>query len=341
MNKLNILITSSGRRSYIVKYFKQAIGDNGEIHASNSYWSPALEVADKAVITPLIYDDKYIEFLLDYCLKNNIIAIISLFDIDLPILAKNKNIFEKKGIKVLVSDYKVTQICNDKWETFKFLNEHEIMTPNTFISIESVLKKISDGIIKFPLILKPRWGMGSIGIYQADNIKELRVFYNKVKERIRNTYLKYESSIDLNNSVIIQEKIHGQEYGLNVINNLNKEYVTTLVQKKIAMRAGETDRAITENNHKLRKLGEKIAIFLKHILNLDVDCFLTNKMEAIVLEMNCRIGGLYPFSHLAGANLPLAIIKWIKGESKIDNLLKVNYGIEGVKDIVPTILKKI
>ncbi|MHA1342225.1 MAG: ATP-grasp domain-containing protein, partial [Promethearchaeota archaeon] len=227
MNKLNILITSSGRRTYIVKYFKQAIGDNGEIHASNSYWSPALEVADKAVITPLIYDDKYIEFLLDYCLKNNIIAIISLFDIDLPILAKNKNIFEKKGIKVLVSDYKVTQICNDKWETFKFLNEHEIMTPNTFISIESVLKKISDGIVKFPLILKPRWGMGSIGIYQADNIKELRVFYNKVKERIRNTYLKYESSIDLNNSVIIQEKIHGQEYGLNVINNLNKEYVTT------------------------------------------------------------------------------------------------------------------
>ena len=29
---MNILLTSVGRRSYLVKYFKEAVGQNGEIH---------------------------------------------------------------------------------------------------------------------------------------------------------------------------------------------------------------------------------------------------------------------------------------------------------------------
>lgn len=36
--------------------------------------------------------------------------------------------------------------------------------------------------IEFPVIVKPRWGMGSIGVYVADNIEELNVFYEKSRE---------------------------------------------------------------------------------------------------------------------------------------------------------------
>ena len=34
--KLNILLTSVGRRGYLVKYFKDALGDNGKVYAANS-----------------------------------------------------------------------------------------------------------------------------------------------------------------------------------------------------------------------------------------------------------------------------------------------------------------
>lgn len=94
---MNILLTSAGRRTYMIQYFKKALKGLGLVHASNSVFTYTLSQADKYVITPQIYDDGYIEFLLAYCRKENVSAIISLFDIDLPILAKNKKHLQKMG----------------------------------------------------------------------------------------------------------------------------------------------------------------------------------------------------------------------------------------------------
>ena len=50
-----------------------------------------------------------------------------------------------------------------------------------------------------------------------------------------------------------------------------------------------------------------------HIGNLDVDLFITEH-KIYLLEMNARLGGGYPFSHLAGIHFPKALIKWAEGE---------------------------
>ena len=73
--KLHILLTSVGRRGYLVKYFKDALGDEGKIYAANSIKCSAFVYADQTVITPLIYDEKDIKFLKDYCIYNNTILL--------------------------------------------------------------------------------------------------------------------------------------------------------------------------------------------------------------------------------------------------------------------------
>ena len=331
---MNILLTSVGRRSYMISYFKEALKGSGLVHAANSIETYAMSVANKAVITPLIYDDSYIDFLVSYCTENDIEAIISLFDVDLPILAKSREKFENYGIAVVVSSPEITQICNDKWLTYNFLKENEIDTPKSFISIKECMKALESKSIQFPLMIKPRWGMGSIGIFQADNLNELEVLCQKTKDQIFNSYLKYESLIDGERSIIIQEKLFGNEFGIDVFNDLEGNFLTCIPKIKLAMRAGETDSAEVIYDEKLSNLGEKIANKLKHIANLDVDCF--KKGDAYsVLEMNCRFGGQYPFSHLAGANFPKAIIQMLKHEIVEKENLNVRVGTKGFKDILP------
>lgn len=331
---MNILLSSAGRRTYLVEYFKKALNGKGKVFAANSQFSPALPVADDYVLTPLIYDDNYIPFLVDYVKRNQIDVIIPLFDIDLPILAQSKAKFAEIGVEVIVSDYRITQICNDKWESFKFLEENGFNSPKTFISLDKVKKQLEKDFIDFPLIVKPRWGMGSIGIYKAENLIELEVFYKKVKTEIESSYLQFESKEKINQSVLIQQYIKGQEYGLDIFNDLNGSHLKTFVKKKTAMRSGETDSAITKNDKVLQLLGEKLSQKLKHIGNLDSDWFRT-KDEVFILEMNCRFGGGYPFTHLAGANLPRVLIDLIQSNSFNMEDLNIEYELEMMKDIKP------
>ena len=337
MNKTNntkILLTSVGRRTYMVKWFKEALDGHGEVHVVNSNaLTPAFSVADKATVTPIIYSNDYIPFLLNYCKENSINIIIPLFDIDIPVLAASKNDFEKIGCLVLIPEEEIAKTCNDKYLSYKLLNNLEIYTPRSYIALNKAINDINKTLLKFPLIVKPRWGMGSIGILEIDNIEDLKFGYNFVKNKIKNSYLKYESLANIDNSVLIQEKISGEEYGLDIINDLQGDYINVVVKKKISMRAGETDIAqIMNTNSSFLNLAQLISSHTRHPGNLDMDVIKSSE-KLYVLEMNPRFGGGYPFSHMAGVNLPKAIIAWYNNMSIDKNTLTIKNHSTYMKDI--------
>lgn len=310
---MNILITSAGRRTYMVDYFRDALSGKGKVFAANSEMTYALKKADGYVLTPGIYDTSYIDFLLTYCKENEISALISLFDIDLPVLSKNRHLFADIGVRLLVSDYAFISICNDKLQSYEFIKNHGFEAPATFISLETTKEALKTGKIQYPLIVKPRWGMGSIGIYEAEDEEELDLFYKKTKNAILKSYLKYESQDFIDESIIIQEKILGEEWGLDIFNDLSGEFLACVPKRKIAMRAGETDVARTSMNGQLLSFGQDISKVTRHIGNLDMDFFIKDDIFYI-LEFNCRFGGQYPFSHVAGVDFPKALIKMLRDE---------------------------
>ena len=330
--KYNILLTSAGRRSYLVDYFKEALGDEGLVHAANSEECTALLTADRAVLTPLIYDKEYIPFLLKYCKENQISLLISLFDIDLPVLAAHRKAFSDAGVELAVSDEETVRIYNDKWDTCQFLRRNHLPVPRTFLSLQDAERAAEKGEVSWPLMVKPRWGMGSLSIFQADDREELEVFYRKALSEIRTSYLRYEACQDEEECILIQEKLEGVEYGLDVINDLNGNYCNTIPKRKKAMRSGETDSAETVDSKELKKLGETVSHLLRHRGNLDMDVFQSGGMYYI-LEMNARFGGGYPFSHAAGVNLPKAIISWAQGREADPEWLKARAGVWAMKDI--------
>lgn len=329
---MNILLTSVGRRSYIVQYFKEVLGEDGKVFVCNSDPnSVAFLNADEAIVSPLVYDDSYIPFLIDYCKNNDISIVISLFDIDVMILAQNKSLIEKNGIKVVVSDAQFVNICNDKWKSYLFLHEKGFKTPQTYISYEEVIRKIDSKEIMYPIVVKPRFGCGSIGVVKAYNEVELYSSFRRVSRIINQSYLKYESCKE-DNVVVFQEMIDGEEYGVDIINDLHSVNRAVLIKKKIAMRSGETDIAVTVDDLDIYMELKRLGSITKHVGNLDCDVF-EQDGDIYVIDMNARIGGGYPFSHIAGANLPKAIVEWCSGRDVDDKMFKVEVGVTGYKNI--------
>jgi carbamoyl-phosphate synthase large subunit len=320
---MNILFTCAGRRNYLINYFKTALKGEGKIFAADMQLSaPAMVDADVSIQVPSIYDEKYIDSLIDIIKSNRITAVISLNDLELPVLSLNRTMIENAGAKLLVSDEHVIDISFDKKKTADFIQLIDLKTPDTFISLKEVLEKIEKGELKFPLVVKPRWGSASIGIDFPQDMEELKLSYQLQKKRLKDTILSKASEKNRDEAILIQEKIPGKEFGLDILNDFNGNYVGTFVREKLSMRAGETDKAISVIDNRFEKLGKLIGENLKHIGNLDCDIFDFNG-ELYVLELNPRFGGGYPFSHEAGINTTAIYIEWLKGNNDISKY--INY----------------
>ena len=293
---MNILITSAGTRGYLIRYFKGALKEKGKIFAADcSKYAPALYNADNYFIVSPASDKNYIDELFNICLENDVKGVISLNDIELPVLALYKSKFMEKGIQLVVSGPETVDVCYDKYKTFKFLKENKFPFPKTFLSLNEVLREIKSKTIKFPLLIKPRKGSAGIGIKEVFNIKELQNGFNE-KENL-----------------IIQEFIQGVQYGIDVFCNSGLVPVSIYAKKVIRIRAGIADKEVTVYDAKMidyiRNLIGKLGLYGPGDIDL-----IKRGDEYVVLEINPRFGGGYPLAHAAGAEFPKKIIRLINGD---------------------------
>ena len=323
MKKINILFTCAGRRNYLINYFKEALKGEGQIIAADEQMNaPAMIDADIAIKVSNIYSDNYVNEIVEIVKKHSVTAIISLNDLELPALSRNKSLFEQHGAKVLISNSNIISIGFDKWKTYQFLKDLNLNTPKTYIKLDKALEDIENGSLKFPLVLKPRWGSASAGLYYLESIKELKLSYKLQKIKLKHPILCNANKKDLKNNILIQEKLEGKEYGMDIVNDFNGNYYGSFAREKLAMRSGETDKALSIKDERFEKLGKKISQNLKHVGSIDCDLFVVDN-KLYLLEINPRFGGGYPFSHEAGINLAAIYIAWLKGEDS-ENLAQYN-----------------
>lgn len=313
---MNILLTSAGRRNYLVKYFRKALKDyGGKIYCTDaSTDAPIIQEADKTFIVPRVDNPTYFDALLKICEDYEIKIVFSLNDIEIPLLAKQRERFLEKGVIPVVSQYEIIDLCRDKFKYNNMLKQCNLNTPKTYSTLESVQEALNNNQIGFPLIIKPRWGTASIGVEVVYDEYELELAFHFLKRKLARTILSEVSKQDFEHSILIQEKLEGAHYSVDIINDLNGRYVTTLVKEVISMRAGDIDKAKTVENLKIAEIGRKIGQYLNHIgiINLDVIC---KGSEGYVIDMNARFGGGYAFTHEAGANIPQAFIDWAQDKT--------------------------
>jgi len=330
---MNVLLTSVGRRTYLVEYFQEALRGRGKVIVANTTFDASgMLVADAACLLPPPTNPAYIDEVLNICAAHDVGLVLSLHDWEAPFLAACADRFHSCGILLAVSRPDVIELCLSKFKTYEFAKRHALATPTTVTSLAAAIESLKSGELKFPLIVKPCRGQGSIGLNVAENESELEFYVGRclrVCAQIPSNKLLHQ---DGDEAILIQEHLTGIEYGLDVLNDFEGRFVCCLVKRKFALRAGETDVAETVRSPVLEKLGRRIGELVGHVGMLDVDVIMVRDMPYL-LELNPRIGGHYLFSHAAGANIPAAMIAMALGEQPKKEWLRVQPGVKCFKGI--------
>jgi carbamoyl-phosphate synthase large subunit len=207
---MNVMLTCAGRRNYSVEIFKEAVGDRSCVFACDSSAdAPALQKADKASIVPRVDQEDYIDTLLAICDDHQIGLLIPTFEPGLLLLAMNRARFLAIGTLPLVSSPEITATCFDKLATYNFLSNCGLLATQTFDSLTAARTAVSRGDIAFPLVVKPRWGVSSIGMQFPEDDEELELSYHLTKKQIERSFLAEISATESQRSILIQERLQG------------------------------------------------------------------------------------------------------------------------------------
>lgn len=311
---MNILILSAGTRNKIVQYFVKTLNGAGKVVATDmSNWAPAIYEADKYYLVPKMTAPEYLDVVLDICKKEEITGVLSLIDPELSLLAENKEKFEAIGTTVIGSSYALCEMSLDKFQMYNWLTEHGYKRAKSYMDKEAFFADVDAGLITYPVFVKPARGSASVSISKVYDRETVELLFAH------------------EDGLMIQEFLDGQEIGADVyIDMVSHEVVSIFTKKKLKMRAGETDKAVSFKDEKLFALIERFAKDAGYNGQIDVDIFDVNG-EYYISEVNPRFGGGYPHAFESGVDHMKLILNNLNGKANEPSIGKYDDGVYMMK----------
>ena len=311
---MNFLILAAGTRNKVVQYFKKTFNETGTVVATDaSELSPAIYDADKYYIVPPITEPGYVELILDICKKEKIDGVLSLIDPELSLLAENEERFKEIGTTVVGSSYELCEMALDKFQMYHWLMDHSYNCARSWMDKTEFYAELDRGTVSFPVFVKPARGSASISISKVYDRETVDLLFAHEK------------------GLMVQEFLNGQEIGADVyIDMISGEVVSIFTKKKLKMRAGETDKAVSFKDPELFALIEKFVLEAGYRGQIDIDIFDIYGMYYIS-EVNPRFGGGYPHAYEAGCDHMRLILNNLEGKANSKNIGAYDEGIYMMK----------
>lgn len=310
----NILILSCGTRNKVVQYFRKTFNGRGTVVCTDcSNVAPALYEADKHYIVPRMNEPGYLDVILDICKKEKISGVLSLIDPELSLLAENAGKFAEVGATVIGSSYELCEMSLDKMDMYRWLSKHGYNCAKSYMDKDEFYRDVEAGIITYPVFVKPAKGSASVAISKVYDKETLELLFAH------------------STGLMIQEFLNGQEIGADVyIDMLSGEIVSIFTKKKLVMRAGETDKAVSFKDDKLFALIERFVKEAGYSGQIDIDIFEVNG-EYYISEVNPRFGGGYPHAYECECNHMSLILNNLNGKTNVKNIGSYDDGVYMMK----------
>lgn len=291
---MNVLLLSVGTRNGLVHCFRDALSGGAVIAADADGFSPALYAADRRYIVPPITDPDYLDCVLAICEREQVAGVLSLIDPEQSVIAANAERFSRFGVKVIGSSPELCDLAYDKRRMYRWLSERGYRCARFWTDAESFFLSLAAGEIAFPVFIKPVRGSASADAAPAD--RETAEFW-----------------LSRRNDLLIQEYLPGREIGVDAyVDLISGETVSVFAKRKIRMRAGETDKAVSFQDARLFALVERFLSETGFRGPVDLDLFAVDGAYYIC-DVNPRFGGGYLHAHGCGCDHVRMIVENLRG----------------------------
>jgi len=304
---MNVLLTSAGRRTALLRYFQSAVSErNGTVWVGDlDPLAPSLQATDQNIVLPPVSSDEYVDVLFDHVVKHDIDLVVPLIDPDVLALGRSRSRFERAGCQLLTSAAPLLDLAHDKWETIQHFSEKGFRTPSSWLPEDSDRTEWPD-----PVFVKPRCGSASEGTQRVGraNVSAIAATLN---------------------SPLLQEVIEAPEVTVDALFDFTGRLLHYVPRLRIRTIGGESVQGRTVHE---TALNSWLYELLQEIGDLGargpitVQAFCTEP-DPTLSEINPRFGGGFPLTHAAGGHYPAWILQMCAGAPPSPRLHEYTVGL--------------
>lgn len=328
---MKIAIASAGRRAHYLQWFREAMHKqdiDGEVIALEFRPNSAsFGLADRAVPMPAYNSVEYPGAVRAWCEKERPDLFISLNDYELQILSAGlADDLRQLGCIVPVLKESAQAVVADKYRMAEHLAHNGIPTPRTWLGSEAAEATSPTG----NYAIKHRFGSGSTGLAFAEDENLLEAVVYSAESAVSPDGKPASHQLS---QVVIQENLPGPEYGVDGVFSLDNEstLLGVLARRVETMHAGDPDLATSVSADRFYDHMADLGRLFRPLGSFNVDFREDAAGNPLIIDINPRLGGGYPFSHRAGADLPSVLVRQVAGLEHDPALLSYESGVRSAR----------
>lgn len=295
----------------IIELLKQDYADVHIIGSNEHEYSAIKNVCDEWYVEPVLKDKEYVDFCLEFCRSHDVKVFIPRRE--MLQISKNKVLFERIGVDIMVDDYDIVKTLNHKEEAYSLFKERGIgIVPDYYIvtrvqefenAYEELKKKYEQVCFKFVR------DEGGKSFRLIDNRRKgYAALFKKQNTRMTmDDVLSALSEREEFSQIMVMPFLSGDEVSVDCLNTGRGLIALPRIKGYDKFETLRYDDGIIDICRKFQEISD-----LKHPYNIQ---FKYMNGVPYILEVNTRMsGGIHMSCYASGVNIPQIALRKIVGE---------------------------
>ncbi|MEL6343082.1 MAG: ATP-grasp domain-containing protein [Myxococcota bacterium] len=236
-------------------------------------------------------DPAMVGALLALCERHQIDILVPTVDTELAPIAAQREAFEARGVRVMLSGLDALQVCADKWMLMNVAAAYVPIPETVLLDADFAVDDC-----ELPVIAKPRRGAGGRGVRRIAGREDW-------------------AGLPRDGSYIVQRYLPGDEYSVDVLCDAKGTSVLAAVPRaRMKVDSGVAVAGRTLHDVTLESTSRMLAahLGLRYVINIQWK----RDPDGVprLLEINPRFPGTMPLTIAAGVDMPNLALQLIQGQ---------------------------